>query len=224
VTGLINGDTVNVSLSTTPTPTSPAGDYPIAATVSGPALANYTLVVNPGTLQVRKRLLNVIAANETVTYGQTPPQPSSFSFYGFINGDTAGVISGAPTITTDVTATTPAGYYSDLILQGTLTAANYYFAPFAHPGVVQVVKAPLSVKPDTVTMHVGGPIPTLTYSFTGFVNTDTAASSVTGAPVLKTLVTTSTKPGTYPIYISNGSLTSNNYHITAVVGQIIVEP
>ena len=56
VTGLTNGDTlggtIDVAYSTTATSASPAGTYPITATVSGTSVSHYQVVVNPGTLTV----------------------------------------------------------------------------------------------------------------------------------------------------------------------------
>ena len=56
VTGLENGDTlgstVMVTYSTTATSSSPAGTYPITATVTGTSANNYMAAVNAGTLTI----------------------------------------------------------------------------------------------------------------------------------------------------------------------------
>ena len=53
ITGALNGDTFTVTYSTTATLLSDVGSYPITATVSGAAAANYaTITVVPGTLAI----------------------------------------------------------------------------------------------------------------------------------------------------------------------------
>jgi hypothetical protein len=59
-------------------------------------------------------------------------------------------------------------------------------------------------------MTQGDPVPTLTYTLTGFVNGDTA-SVVSGAPVLSTTATSSSPPGHYSITVSVGTLSAANY-------------
>jgi hypothetical protein len=129
-------------------------------------------------------------------------------FTGFVNGDTASVISGAPTLSDTVTSTTPPGVYKIVPEVGTLSAQNYKFQMM--DGVLQVYKAPLLVTANNVTMTQGDPVPTLTYTLTGFVNGDTA-SVVSGAPVLSTTATSSSPPGHYSITVSVGTLSAANY-------------
>src|SRR5262249_47829520 len=62
-----------------------------------------------------------------------------------------------------------------------------------------------------------------TASYSGFVNGDTVASSVTGAPSLTTTATaTYPAPGTYTITSSLGNLASSNYDFTFVNGTLTV--
>jgi sugar lactone lactonase YvrE len=67
ITGLLNGDTVVVSYSTTATAASPVGSYPITATVSGASLGNYTLSVTAGTLSV-----TLAATSTTISSSASP--------------------------------------------------------------------------------------------------------------------------------------------------------
>jgi len=78
-------------------------------------------------------------------------------------------------------------------------------------GVVGVYKAPLEITVNDLTMTEGSTVPTLTYTLTGFVNGDTAATAVTGTAVLSTTATSSSLPGNYPITFSKGTLASKNY-------------
>jgi hypothetical protein len=212
VTGLIGSDTVNVTISTAATQSSPVGAYPVTAKVTGSDIGNYAVTVAGLTLEVNKAPLYVSAKNVAVTYGQTPPQPTAYTLTGFVNGDTASVISGAPVLTTTVTSTTPVGFYKIGVQVGTLTAANYYFDTASNgEGSVGVYKAPLEITVNDLTMTQGGPVPTLTYTLTGFVNGDTAVTAVTGTAVLSTTATSASPPGNYPITFSKGTLAAENY-------------
>ena len=224
-TGLINGDTVTVTESTTATPSSPVGAYPITATITGLALSNYALTVIPGTLYVRPAPLYISASNVASRYGQTPPQPTAYKLTGFVNGDTAAIVSGAPILSTTVTATTPAGLYKIGVQVGTLTAHNYVFETYSSgEGSVNVLKAPLQLKANNLTMTQGSVVPTLTYTLTGFVNGQSAAGTVSGAPILSTTATSASAPGHYPININPGTLNSTNYFFQSVNGVMTVSP
>jgi hypothetical protein len=225
VAGLLRHDSVTVTLQTTATATSPAGSYPITASVTGAALSNYTLTVIPGTLHIRPMQLHIIAANEAVTYGQTPPQPTAYKLTGFANGDTASVVSGAPILSTTVSSTTPVGFYKIDIQTGTLTATNYTFTNLSNgEGSIGVYKAPLQLTATSLTMTHGGSVPTLTYALTGFANSQSAAGTVTGAPILSTTATSTSRPGRYSITIAQGSLTAANYYFVPVKGILTIQP
>jgi hypothetical protein len=215
VQGLVGSDTVTVTPQTTATLTSPVGTYPISATVSGPLATNYIATVVGGILTIRKAPLYISARNAATFYGQTPAPPTAYQITGFVNGDTASVVSGAPVLTTTVTSTTPVGFYPIGVQAGTLAAANYYFDNFSNgEGAEGVYKAPLTILPSSFSIHVGDPLPTFTYTITGFVNSDTQASATSGAPVLSTTAPSTSKPGRYYIVGGVGSLTAHNYYFT----------
>jgi hypothetical protein len=211
VTGLIGSDTVTVTPSTEATPASPVGYYPVTATVSGADAANYTVTVISAEVHVRQAVLEVYPKGQGITYGQALAPLGPYVVLGFLNGDTASVISGAPVFTTAVTSSTPAGRYVIDSAVGTLTATNYAF--LMRPGMVQVYKAHLTVTANNLTMSEGSAVPPLTYTIAGFVNGDTA-SVVSGAPVLETTATSSSPPGTYPIMVHYGTLSAANYVFT----------
>jgi hypothetical protein len=82
-----------------------------------------------------------------------------------------------------------------------------------------VTPAVLTVKANNLSGSSGQPLPTLTYTITGFVNGDTQ-SVVSGAPVLATTATRTSPPGVYPITISQGTLAAQNYTFTFVNGTL----
>jgi hypothetical protein len=222
--GLVGSDTLTVTQQTTATPASPVGLYPVTGTVSGAAASNYTITIQNTTLTVSKAPLYISAKNVAITYGQTPPPITAYTLSGFVNGDTASVVSGAPVLTTTVTSTTPVGFYKIGVQVGTLAAANYYFNTFSSgEGSVGVYKAPLKATANNLTMTQGGPVPTLTYTLAGFVNGQ-SSSVVSGAPVLSTTATSASTPGHYPITLSVGTLSAQNYSFTPVAGVLTVLP
>ena len=213
VSGLQGRDTVTVSTWTRVTATSPAGSYPIGATVTGVNAAKYQVAVSPGTLTILKAPLAITAANVAVTYGQTPPPPTAYHLSGFVNGDSASVVTGAPVLTTTVTATTPVGFYPIGVQVGSLAAANYSFVTVSNSvGTVGVYKAPLTIRPDSFTIHVGDPLPAFTYTITGFVNSETQATATTGAAALTTAATSSAQPGRFYVIGNAGTLKAQNYY------------
>jgi hypothetical protein len=70
--------------------------------------------------------LAVTAQNQSMAYGATLPALLSTTT-GFVNGDSAGVVTGAPALTTTATSTSPVGAYTITAARGTLKAANYNF-------------------------------------------------------------------------------------------------
>jgi hypothetical protein len=93
ITGIKNGDQITASYSTTATLTSPAGTYPITATLNDPTnkLGNYRVTVKQGTL--------------TIT-----PAASSFVVSGFPSPITAGVAGSVLVTATDAAGQIVTGY------------------------------------------------------------------------------------------------------------------
>jgi hypothetical protein len=84
-----------------------------------------------------------------------------------------------------------------------------------------VNKATLTVTANNASKVYGQANPTLTASYSGFVNGETLASSgVSGSPSLNTTATASSAPGTYTITAGPGNLAANNYAFTLVNGTL----
>ena len=77
-------------------------------------------------LMVNKAMLTVTANNASRDYGTANPTLTS-GYAGFLNGDTASILSGAPSVATTATATSSTGSYPITATTGTLAAANYSF-------------------------------------------------------------------------------------------------
>jgi hypothetical protein len=112
-------DTASITLTA-----STAGTQVVGASYSGDtnnssSSATKSIAVQPVTL-------TVTAANASMTAGSTPPS-FTYTFSGFVNGDTSTVVTGTPAETSTVTPDTPAGTYPITITQGSLAASNYSF-------------------------------------------------------------------------------------------------
>jgi polygalacturonase/sugar lactone lactonase YvrE len=88
---------------------------------------------------------------------------------------------------------------------------------------VQVARVILQVAANNVTVVAGQALPAYTATITGFVNGDTQATAVTGAPSLTTTPASPTAVGEYPIVISTGTLAANNYTFTFTNGVLRVQ-
>ena len=94
----------------------------ISGTYSGTQSA--TLTVNSAS---PKGTLTVTAFNASRLYGVANPT-FTYVITGFVNGDTQSVVSGAPSLTTTATTTSPDGTYPINVALGTLSAPGYNFA------------------------------------------------------------------------------------------------
>ena len=224
ITGFANGDTQATTttgaptLSTTATATSPSGSYPI--TIAQGTLAtttnNYTLAFQNGTFTIQSGSPQTITFTQTlptVTYSTTP-----ISLAGIATA-TSGLpvtysVAGPATINGTTVTLTGAG--TVIVTANQAGNATYAQAsPVTESFTVQ--PAPLFFTANSLTMAQTSTVPMLTYSVTGFINNDTAASVVGGTPVLTTTATSSSSVGTYPIAIAQGSVTilSTNYTVTS---------
>jgi hypothetical protein len=169
---------------------------------------------------VNKAVLTVTGNNQSKLYGASLPTLTS-TITGFVNGDTqASATTGTPSLTTTATAASPVGAYPITPAQGTLAAANYTFS-FAN-GTLSVTPATLTVTANNQSKLYGASLPTLTATFTGFVNGDTQASATTGSPSLTTTATAASPAGSYPITAAQGTLAAANYTFTFVNGTLSV--
>src|SRR5205823_1652632 len=126
-----------------------------------------------GTLTVTRAHLTVTADAGSKTYGDANP-PLTATLTGFVNGDTAAVVSGTAALNTAATAASPVGTYPITAGAGTLSAANYDFLNVVG-GTLTVTRAHLTVTADAKAKTYGDANPALTATITGFVNGDTAA-------------------------------------------------
>jgi len=133
--------------------------------------------------------LTVTAANITKATGSDIP-PLTAIFSGFVNGDTAAVLGGAPSLMTPAAAGSAAGTYPIHVTQGTLSApANYSFV-FVD-GTLSVVDMSVDTGGRTTTAISTATSPGVKVQ----VASGTMLSDANGNPVSGTLSMTSTTTG-----------------------------
>jgi RHS repeat-associated protein len=194
-----------------------AGTVVVAANQVGNA--NYAAATQvTQSVTVNKATLTVTANNISRAYGAANPTFTD-TITGFVNGDTSSVVSGAPSLTTTATASSPVGSYTITAAAGTLAATNYSFTYVN--GTLTVSQATLTVTANNTSRAYGTANPTFTDTITGFVNGDTT-SVVSGSASLTTTATTSSPAGSYIITAAAGTLAATNYSFTYVNGTLTV--
>ncbi len=164
--------------------------------------------------------------------GETPRVPATFGW-----ANPASIVYGTPlgqAQLADGGEITP-GTYEYTPRPGTVLAAGQHelkavftpqdstrFEATSRTVTLLVTPAPLTIRADDKTMVAGGAMPTLTATYSGFVNGDTVAGLASPAR-LGTTATSASSPGTYPITVVGAA--SPNYTITHVNGTLrIGEP
>ncbi|HEY1939352.1 MAG TPA: MBG domain-containing protein [Candidatus Angelobacter sp.] len=214
ITGLKNGDVITANYSTTATPLSPVGTYPITATLVDPngVVGNYIVTINNGVLTVTPAALVVTANNAARLYGDPNP-PFSGTIAGIKNGDNITAI-----YTTPATPLSPVGTYPitpSLTDNGTGALANYVIT--ANNGSLTISPSPLTVTANNATRAFGAPNPVFTGTIVGIKNADnitatystpaTASSPAGTYPIIPALVDPTGKLSNYSVTINNGTLT-----------------
>jgi hypothetical protein len=220
LSGVMSGD--NVSLSSTPAANfankNVGNNKPVAAgayTISGPDSGNYTFTQPTGlAANITPASLTVSADDKSRAYGDANPSLTP-SFAGFVGGEDANILSGAPDLSTIANTNSPIGTYPIQITIGSLTSANYTFN--LTNGSLAVTPHALTVIADDKWRGYGAGNPALTGILTGIQNGDnmtvsysTSAdvnSSVGGYNILPSMNDPDGKLSNYSVTINNGTLT-----------------
>ena len=205
--------TTQPTCATTATSTSPVdGSY--TSSCSGAVDANYAISYVSGSVNVTPAPLQITASSDSVTVGDTPAAITA-SYSGFVNGEGAASLTTAPTCSTTATSASGPGTY-DSTCSG---AADDNYAISYATGTVTVATATLTITAGNGSMTYGGSVPTITPGYSGFVNSDTAAS-LTTQPTCSTNATSASPAGNG--YTSTCSGAAGNYSFVYVNGSVTV--
>jgi hypothetical protein len=217
LTGFVNGETSSVVSgapveTTTATKGSPIGNYPIEISQGTLSAANYGgwATVN-GILSIKKpQTITFTQPTSPVRYGVTPITLSASASSGLPVSLT---VDGPATLNGSTLTITGVG---TVVLRANQAGNSSYTVAAQVVREIVVDKADLTIHATSASVAVNKPIPSLTYTLTGFVNGDTA-SVVSGAPVETTTAKQGSAAGKYPITITAGTLSAANYGGWAVV-------
>lgn len=215
--GLKNNETVPVwtsspNITTTATPKSNVGTYPI--TISNAVPKNYELTINNGTLTVEKASLNVKVNNKTRKYGEANPE-FTLSYTGLKNNETEPEWEIHPTFETLATIQSGVGTYPISVTNA--VAVNYNLT--ISNGTLSINKATLTAKANNTNREYGEDNPSFNVTYLGFV-CDDDETALTTSPNMSTSATKASNVGEYPIIISGGAAT--NYNIVYESGVLTV--
>ena len=137
------------------------------------------------------------------------------SYSGFVNGDTAASLTTQPTVITAATAASHVGTYS---IAASGAVDSDYTITYAG-GTLVVIPATVTVTADNKTKAYGAALPTLTYTVTGLVGSET----LTTLPTLSTSATAASHVGSYAITAA-GASASSDYTLSYIDGTLSVTP
>jgi hypothetical protein len=154
----------------------------------------------------------------TATYGVAPINLASTAHASSNLPVSFSVQSGPGSISGTTLTITGAG---NIVLVASQPGNADYAAANQQKSTLLVSPASLTITANNASVAYNQPLPTFTFTPTGFVNADTAAV-LSGTPAYSTKATVGSLPGTFPITITAGTLKAANYTFTFVNGTLTV--
>ena len=215
--GLKNNETqptwvTKPALSSTVTPTSNVGTYPI--TISNADAKNYDLTIHNGTLTVEKAELTAKVDNKSRLYGDANPE-FTLTFTGLKHNETVPAWEQEPTFETTATTQSNVGNYPVSLKNA--VAINYNITPVE--GTLTVNKAPLKVTPKDCTRKYGEQNPAFELNYEGLKNSENQPEW-TQEPVIITNATAGSSVGEYAITVKSAE--ARNYTLEKGSGTLTV--
>ncbi len=224
----------------------PGGYCTLTLTFTPPSVANYAASVT-----LTSNAFNSSAATQTIAltgtgvghlnptstmltvsptapvYGQTVTITATVSGTTVPTGKVNFVVNSGPTINATLNASGQVSIQTTPNAGALSVTVNYLGDSMnaGSSGVSSVTVAPavLTVTAANQTIYPTQAIPALTYTITGFVNNDTAATAISGTPALATTATANSGPGSYPITAGIGTLAAANYTFHLVNGTLTIQ-
>jgi uncharacterized repeat protein (TIGR01451 family) len=189
------------------------GSYPGAITASFAGDNVFAASSAIGDLVIAKTVVSILPAAVSRAYGDANPV-FTYTLSGFINGDSATVVSGTPTCSTIATPASSVGQYLITCDVSALSAANYSFR--SGSALLTITPAPLTITADSFSRIYGDANPSFTGTIAGLKNSDVAVvtyaavanqASPVGTYSIKPFIVASSSSGNYNIGPVNGTLT-----------------
>ena len=193
---------------------------PYALTASGAADTDYSISYSSGNLTVTTAALTITADNQSKVYGAALPTLTA-SYTGFVNSDSSASLTTQPILST--TATSSSHVSGDPYSITVSGAADSDYSISYASGRLTVTTAALTINANNQSKVYGAALPTLTASYAGLVNGDTAASFTT-QPSLATTATAGSHVSNNPYSITASGAADSDYTINYVFGALTVTP
>jgi hypothetical protein len=194
-----------------------SGTSSVMVTASVPAGGNFGAATSTQTtITVGQAALTITASSPTVAYGAAVPAITP-SYSGWVNGQSGSSLTTQPTCITAYATTSTVGSSPATSCSGAVDA-NYAISYVA--GAVRVNQAALTITASSTTVAYGAAVPTITPTYSGFINGQTS-SSLTTQPTCATAYTTTSAVGSLPSTSCSGAVDAN-YAISYVAGAVTV--
>ena len=180
-------------------------------TLTGTDSGNYTLIQPSIAGNITPKPLSIIADYLSKNYGTVLTfTGSEYMTLGLVYGD---IITGVTLTSTGSAASNPVGEYAISVSGG---VNNNYTITYVN-GILTVNKSPLIARADYKTKVYGSANPSLSITYSGFMNGEDA-SVLDSPPVASTTAQSTSNAGSYAILLTGGS--DNNYDLTLVNGSM----
>ena len=220
LSGFVNGEASSVvtgaaQLTSPATAGSDVGLYPITPSAGTLTAVNYAFSFVPGTLTITRAPLEARAHDAVRPYG-SPNPPFTGTLTGVVNNDAITATYG-----TTATVNSNAGTYAIVPALADPGSRLHNYDVQLINGALTIEKVVLDVAGNNLSIFFLDPLPPLTVTYSGFV-LDEGPSVLSGAPLITTLATPTSEPGTYPIVVTTGTLAATNYIFRFVDGVLTI--
>ncbi len=182
-------------------------------TPSGLNSANYDISYKNGTLTVSRAALTAIAENKARCFGLTNPA-FTVRYTGFVNNETASVLTTAPAVSTTATTNSVAGNYTLTVAGG--VAANYTIA--YQPGQLTVYALPvIDITAGKTTISRGDQIQLVASGGNSYSWSN--ANGIIGGQSAATLTIRPSVTTTYQVTVTNANGCTDVKSITIEVAE-----
>ncbi len=200
-----------------------AGAQTLSVTFTPTDSNNYSNVTSTVNLTVNQKPLTITANSASRTYGSANPTVVGFTTSGLVAPDSVTNVASyafPASASNSAAAGSTHAITPGAAIFGTGSAANY--AITYAPGTLTITKALLTFTADNITKSVGTANPALTYTVTGFMNSEGIAVLNGTTPALSTTALINSPVGTYPITLTAGTLAASNYSFAFTNGTLTV--
>jgi gliding motility-associated-like protein len=205
--------------STTVSTATSAGVYTGAITVAGGADENYAFSYAAADFTITKAMLTVTADAKSKLFGAANPL-LTFTYSGWKNGNNESVLTTKPVASTTVDVSTAVGVWIGAITLAGGVDENYDFTYVAANFTVS--KNILTVTAVANSKVYGAANPSLTLTYSGFLNGNTASDLTTAPTARATSITLTTAVGTYTNAVTVAGGVDETYSFTYVFADFTV--